>query len=301
MVHARITTSGFVHRRHLEHKAEMDAVVEVAEPKTTRRLRHQHCGTHAVVYKAAERAKYKMIGNFCGYRTCPRCWNRYKLETSTRLAHWIGHVKKNQWRFVTLTIRSMQMPLTDQLTFLQECFRRLRQTEIWKQSQQYGKGIIEVTYNQNTRMWHPHLHIVCKGTWIDQEALKKVWMKCTGGSHGCHVTVIKNAKHLPAELTKYLGKLPKLGDCEGRRSLQEEYYTAIRNRKMVISFGRGAPKMKTYQECIEAEETEWIPIGTLQEILERAALGNKEAIGILKAMETGDVQTESSLPPPGSQ
>ncbi len=285
------TAQRYAHADVIDEKRLMDTVVLENEINAKRALRHRQCGSHIMLYMHPETPELKMKSTWCGCRTCPRCRKTYAAETATKMATWLGYVALNHWRFITLTLSHSNDPLVDQLAHLRASFRRLRQTELWRNSQQYGKGIIEVTYNEDNGMWHPHLHVLSRGSYIAQGDLSGVWKKATGGSYIVDVQVVKSGKHVANYVTKYMAKPPALPERKGKLRLLGEYYMAMRNKKWILSYG-GAPPLPALKDCPNpnGEEVDWQPIGCIEKFITDARNGDTFAQEILRRLR---VQNEA--------
>lgn len=276
----------FAHADHIGTKNLMDLVVREAEPNEKRALRFRNCGSHVMLYMDPDTGDLQMRSNWCEARTCPRCSKTYGRNTALRFAQWLGYIAPHHWRFITLTLSHSVKPLVEQLQFIRESFRRLRQTEIWKGSQHYGKAIIEVTYNENTGTWHPHLHVISRGGFIAQGKLSAAWKRASNGSYVCDVREIQSGKHVANYVSKYVGKPPVVPDGVKKLTLFKEYYTALRNKKMIISYGK-APPLPDLKDCADPQNdnVNWQLLGSLNAIIIDSNNGCDFATGILQRLE----------------
>ncbi|KKM62827.1 hypothetical protein LCGC14_1517790, partial [marine sediment metagenome] len=85
-------------------------------------------------------------------------------------------------RFITLTLRINWEPLGDQVTRLMRCFARLRRRVLWKSTQFGGVAFLELKRRPHNHTWHPHVHIISEGLWIEKRDLSKAWLEITGDS-----------------------------------------------------------------------------------------------------------------------
>jgi hypothetical protein len=278
----------FLFGPQFDEKRMMDAVVENNEPDLKRVKRHAECGAHPVVRFHPDSDSTALGCSWCEYRTCPRCRRKHQIEVSAALAAWIGHPGRNEWRFITLTLGHGEAELTHKLDHLQESFRRLRQQKIWKESQTYGKGIIEIAFNAKTRTWHPHLHIVSRGNFIAQRELSKAWEKASEGSRIVDVRILKSERACAKYVSKYLGKPPDLEGVDDKFRWLQEYYMGMRNRKMIISFGDAPPlpHIGPTPEMLEKEANS-IVLGPLSGFILRAAAGDDVAKAVLLSLQDG--------------
>jgi len=195
-------------------------------------------------------------------------------------------------------MESSDAPLSVQLTDLQESFKRLRRHILWKKAVKYGKGIIEITYNERRKQWHPHLHIIAVGAYIPQGKLSNAWAIASGGSPVVDIRKIKQGDKIANYLSKYLGKPPTIDSAEDSERLALEYYIALRNRRMMLRFA-GAPPLPPLpkSEDSPADDPAWKQIGSLEDLLEKAEKGDAEAEQMLSNLG-GRLNPEDPPPPP---
>jgi hypothetical protein len=196
--------------------------------------------------------------------------------------------EKNQWKMITLTIGSQSTTLAEQVDFLYQSFRRLRQTVVWRGAVRYGRAILELTYNADLDSWHPHLHCIVTSAFIPKETLSKTWCLASRGSFITDIRVIEDTGQATNYLCDYLGKTPDFGDEEDRHSLLVELIQAMKDRKTVIPIGK-LPKVEDVPEDWEEEPDpgDWVDCAPLAHIIAAAERGEAGAMAILHALENG--------------
>ena len=160
----------------------------------------EQCSEQYAVYKIDDQLEVHPIR--CRKRACPICEGK-------RLAHWHEKLKPllkslSAPKHITLTLRSSDDPLEDQLDRLTRSFRRLRQRTLWKRRNPWGVWLIEITYNANSGRWHPHIHIMCNMPFLHMESLREAWYEITGDSYMVGIRAL--APNKAAEFTKYIAK-----------------------------------------------------------------------------------------------
>lgn len=252
------------------------------------------CGSALWLEVNFKTGKHRLGANHCESRICPYCRRVIQAETAERIKLWIGLPKRHEYRFITLTLSHSDAPLADQLDFLQESFRRLRQQQIWKRTQAFGKAIIEITYNRHKSQWHPHLHILAKGSFCRQDDLSQAWRLATGGSPIVDIRQVKSQTMAAGYVAKYLGKPPEVGDGPDAAALVAEWYLALKDRKMIISYGPAGPLPELPNETAEDDKPEnWLLIMDLDELLTLASFGSAWAAEVMKSLEL-----RNPFPPP---
>ncbi len=284
----------------MESEKQMwDSVVSLHEDDEKRRERFHKCGLTCQVMKNVVTGETRLGSQWCEYRTCPHCRRAYQRTTGARMAKWVGVPKENRVRFITLTLSHTDLPLGMQFAFARQAFRRLRQTDVWKycgenpdgtrrQGQQCGRGVFEVTWNKETKQWHPHLHVIAVGNFIDKRKLSAAWEKATGGSRIVDVKLLQTSRKVANYVAKYLGKPPDFGEDGDTLALMGEYYLALRGRRMIISYGGVGPLPELdSDDDSDAEGGNWVRIGDYNDIFRKAKTGDPESMKIMDALARG--------------
>jgi hypothetical protein len=139
-------------------------------------------------------------------------------------------------RFLTLTLRSTNAPLADQLDRLIDCFRRLRRLNLWKTHVAGGVWAIEVTWSAERGQWHPHLHAIIDGTYLPWAALRDAWSAITGDSSIVDIRRCDDARDAARYISSYIGKLADVASLPEARVV--EYAAALHRRRLSGTFGR---------------------------------------------------------------
>ena len=96
----------------------------------------------------------------------------------------------------------------------------------------------ENTYNEQTKEWHPHLHMFALlDDWIDQEALSETWHEITGDSFVVDIRKVKKTKQMgyaeaAAEVCKYA---LKFGDLSVENTW--EAFKVLKGKRLSGAFG----------------------------------------------------------------
>lgn len=96
----------------------------------------------------------------------------------------------------------------------------------------------ENTYNEQTKEWHPHLHMFALlDDWIDQEALSETWHEITGDSFVVDIRKVKKTKQMgyaeaAAEVCKYA---LKFGDLSVENTWQA--FKVLKGKRLSGAFG----------------------------------------------------------------
>lgn len=213
----------------------LQALTEAGLPETFRwASRMAECGNHArLAIDQATHLPHPWLHR-CGHKLCPFC----AVKRSSQAAHAIKGLidKMKAPRTLVLTVKSKQGTLAGQLSDLRNNFAKLRRSPLWKKNVISGIYTVEVTLNEETRQWHPHLHIIFEGNYIHQPLLKALWLSITGDSDIIWLKPIYDAPGAAWELAKYCGK-PQHVETLTHAEIAE-YATATSGKRQLQTFGK---------------------------------------------------------------
>lgn len=283
--------TGWTKRREAIHAALFDA-----RSPEARRTRFGRCGADLWIMRSTIRSDtFKVVTAKCHDRFCSPCTVdrqaviRRNLET--RLA-------KGRYRFLTLTVRHHHEPLRVLLNHLYASFRKLRQTAHWKDRTDGGVALLELTYNADAHGWHPHLHCILAGRYMDVVILRRSWLSITADSSGVDLSEIRSKPDAIHYVCKYSTKAMPPNVFRERTTLLEAL-GALSNRRLVLTFGT----WKNYRLLEDPKDRGWEAFDSVESLILRRSAGNELASRILSMLPTADVHTaefvvDLDLPPP---
>lgn len=180
----------------------------------------------------------------------------------------------NAPRQVELTLRHKLASLDAEIRRLWSGFRALRKTAFWKSVVSGGIGVLEVTINEKTRLWHPHLHLIVDGEFIPQAKLSAEWKKATGDSEIVYVQAVHDRARASKYVSKYLAKSINPTALESREI--REYATALHGKRLVFTFGKCA-KIKIDPAQVAEKSVGSVHLLLLQRLVDAAARGFRHA------------------------
>jgi hypothetical protein len=148
--------------------------------------------------------------------------------------------------FITLTVKN-GVDLVERFEHLVKSFKTMNERRRdWKKK---GWGHVEfckvqgavfsyeVTFNEVTKEWHPHLHIFgLLDSWIDQSVLSAEWFEITGDSHVVDVRRVRKVNGGYREAFQEVFKYAlKFSDMSLSSTL--EAYLCLKMRRLQGSFG----------------------------------------------------------------
>ncbi len=154
-----------------------------------RAINIDECGTFLELYTDPAGVERISRANFCRERMCSVCaWRRQArfLATTEPVLQKIDIETsgKAKYIFITLTAKNCKgKDLSAEITHLLKAWDRLYKRKPFTKCSLGGIRNIEVTYNKNSRTFHPHLHILLlmdntyfhKGNYLEAEKLALLW------------------------------------------------------------------------------------------------------------------------------
>lgn len=278
----------FIHSGWATNRGKLRAALVRTNQSPSRVQRFDYCGRDASIYVQYDGGKMvdaQVRGSCCRDRMCLVCGRK-------RSQRWAGVVRtvfqpKKPPLFITLTLGgNSNEPLAEKLNRLISGFRALRQTPIWKQKVFGGIAFLEV--KRTRERWHPHLHILADGRYIESGWLSQVWHAITGDSFIVDVRRVQNLRECLNYVSKYASK-PIDRSLFTSEDLLCEAILALKGRRLIVSFGKFYGEKLTLSEAEEFDETEilttWRCYGRVDSVVAAARAGSEEAVFILAALE----------------
>ena len=269
------TIAALLQSTESEASPEWDAE-QVHADKTAKKL--CDCGRHAALYQDPTDGQLIQSQARCKNRLCPRCNSMRSHQLQQNIEEHLA--KLNSPRMLTLTLEHSTDGLDEQLKHLYESFRRLRRSKQYKAKIAGGVAVCEVTHNNATGEWHPHLHVLVDGTFWDQKQISQAWEKASGGSKIVDIRMIHDRSKAGRYVAKYVAKI---GDVNGIPAEKiPELALALHGLRMVQTSGSlyGSTNNPPGEE--REEGLEYVaPLGPLADA---AARGDDEAKSITDAI-----------------
>lgn len=244
--------------------------------------RMTRCGTGAWVEQCAKTGKTRVVAPACKLRFCPRCARIHARRTGARLKTWAASVSLSssiRLRLVTLTMTSADTPLREQLDALYSSYRRLRQRSLWKKATIGSIAVLQITFNCETHRWHPHLHVIQHGRFIDYRQLGNAWKKASKGSTVVDIREVRTAARAADYVTRYVSR-PLDDDPNIPPERLREYVEATRGRRLLIASGEAPLNLPDPP----ADDHAWQHVDSLAGLLARARMFDRRAVLLLESL-----------------
>lgn len=250
-------TADDIHATHATYRRRVSDSLARLHPNSPRLHRYTDCARHWWIFqKNTDPTSYRFVRAFCHDRFCPTC----AAKRSALIRHNLAAVITNQpHRFLTLTLRSTATPLRQQVDRLLLSFRKLRHLPWWNRYTKGGAAFFELTYNERTCLWHPHLHVILQGNYIPQPLLKTAWLAITTDSDIVHIRHAPSTDDVIRYVASYSTKtLPP--SVTRHPTALDAVITAMRSRKTCYTFGT----WNAFHLLHRDTDSDWTCLGTVQ-------------------------------------
>ncbi len=235
----------------------------------------ENCGSACASQWSESLQKRRLTAFYCHSRHCEPCMRAKANRIQANLKEKLRKAGQAEYRLLTLTLKHNHDELIPLLKKLYACFKKLRQTRLWKASQKGGAAILENKFTANG--WHPHLHCVVQGSYLTQDVLSRLWFKITGDSHQVDVRLLRRLEDAAAYVTKYITKSTN-DSVWAEDSRAQEWISASRGLRCCFTFGSWRKFPLTSKI---AQATDWVHEDTLVNLVRRQAAGDQVAKDIL--------------------
>lgn len=152
----------------------------------------------------------------CHVRLCPVCQWRRSVNTYRNMAQIYAHSRLKEYKHIFVTVTQKNVPAEElgaELKRISDAYTAMLRRKPFKDIVKGYARTIEVTRNEKTGEYHPHIHAIWtvhqnygRKVYITQEELRMEWAKALGLDYlpQCNMKKIKNVdgKSL-AEISKY--------------------------------------------------------------------------------------------------
>lgn len=227
------------------------------------------CRTRAVFMRHRDDGSVKVMANTCKDRWCPMCAKVRAIRIAGQVRDWVESC--DHPKLLTLTIASSDDPLGVQIDRMVLAFNRMRKEEPFKKAWRGGIWFFQVTWNHNTRKWHPHIHAILDGAFVRQKSISTAWQQLTGGSKIVDIRTIRDPKQAAAYVSRYVARPSDLEPLPEEQRL--DIVDQLKGRRLVNTFGTAHRAGLLKKEPID--RTPWIRVGSWSTVT--AMLGCSEA------------------------
>lgn len=223
--------------------------------------RFTKCKSNAVFARNVKSGQIKVLSSSCHLRFCPICNRTRGLMIYKNTTEWL---KKTKYpKFLTLTIKHTDEPLTNQIDKIYDFFKKLRRSKYFSDRATSGIWFFQIKKSEKTNEWHPHIHCIIDGQYLSQPKLKQIWYRITKTSLIIDIRLIKDQKKAANYVSRYAVKPMDITYLDFNDQL--EIHNAIANRRLCGVWGTCRKLRLTTP--IKFEKDEYQIIGGWQEVL----------------------------------
>ena len=255
----------FMEGRELEYEATLEAYREIYREESNNHIQAlTGCRTYASLRREKTSGNVKVFGDSCRDRWCPMCAGQKASYAKEQSEEYVRSLKAP--RFLTLTLRNNENDLKTQVSFLQKSFSTLRQRAFWKKHVTGGIWFLQVKRGKGSGCWHPHLHILLDGDYLEQRRLSALWEQVTFNSPVIDIRRIHDAESAASYVARYTARPAALADMP--LADRVEVIEALFRKRLCGTFGTA--KAVTLTPPKIAADGEWKYIGNFDQIVEQA-------------------------------
>lgn len=234
--------------------------------------------------------KHLNDARFCHWRFCALCAWRLSLRRTFATKIVMTRLSKLNYRFlfVTLTAPNVKAEeLSDEISRLNEAWKRMSQRKKYKSLIVGGIRKIEVTYNKKSDTYHPHLHIILcvekdyfkrTSKWVDGkpenfypnmimfEEWQADWQRALRDDRAEQIRV-QAISNNPRKLAKAIAEISKYSAKDSEMALDKKVFKAMylgmKGKRLFSPFGEMKKLFREFEkdpqsfsDCFEMREAE---------------------------------------------
>jgi len=279
----------FMAGKEQEYKATIETYREMYQRKSCPHIQAlESCRTYASLRRDTLSGDVMVFGDSCRERWCPMCAGQKAKYAKDQTEIYVKSLTAP--RFLTLTLRNNESDLKQQVEFLQQSFSRIRSRAYWKKNVTGGIWFLQIKRGKNSGLWHPHLHILIDGNYMEHGRLSALWELVTYGSPIIDIRRINDVEAAASYVARYTARPAALADMPLEDRI--EVVEALFRKRLCGTFGNG--KTVTLTPPKIESDAEYDYIGNYDDIVKRAET-NVAAKEILIAYNTYQPLSEKTF------
>ncbi len=212
---------------------------------------YERCRTHAWLVQNEETRELRVASRKCNQRWCPMCQKTKRWIITNSVSEWVQ--QRKYVKFITVTLKSSNESLCFQVKRLYESFKILRRKKLWKQSVRGGVWFFQLTMNDTTKQWHPHVHVLADSDYISKKNLALLWMEITHDSYIVDVRAVEDPEKAAEYVARYAtvpGDILKCSVAQGSAMV-----IGLKGQRMCGAFGTA--KGMALRPRASADNVQW--------------------------------------------
>jgi hypothetical protein len=200
---------------------------------TDKRFSLEHCRCNAWFTRHVDTGEVRIAANACHLRWCPVCSDSRRNYISVGVAEWVS--EQSHPKFLTLTLKHSDAPLSHQVDNLYRCFRTLRRRPEFKKAVPGGIWFYQVKRSKADGRWHPHLHCLICGDYIPHSRLSRIWLEITYTSSVVDIRPVRDPQQASNDAARYAASPGSLVGLPLAKAL--ELVEAMHGRRICGTWG----------------------------------------------------------------
>lgn len=193
-----------------------------------------------------------VASNACRLRWCPICSRAKSMYITHAVKPWIASLRTA--RFLTLTLKHSNAPLSAQIGKLYADFRKLRKDTQFKKLCSGGVWFFQIKLISESQQWHPHIHCILSGKYIAHEWLSKKWLQITNSSSIVDIRMVRDPDKAAVEVARYAASPAQLSVLDSDQRI--EVFDSMHRRRMCGTWGLGKSVSLSPPRSVEAGKFE---------------------------------------------
>lgn len=191
------------------------------------------CRTRAWFVRSREDGFVKVASNACRLRWCPLCSKARQNYIRHQVSDWFTEAYYP--KFLTLTVLHTQQDLATQIDRIYHAFRELRRAKFFRDHCTGGIWFFQLCWNPKRQEWHPHLHTILSGQYMDYKRLKQLWYYYTQDSDILDIRPVKDPKKVADYVARYAARPLELSSLPNKQAI--EAMSSLFGRRLAGCFG----------------------------------------------------------------
>lgn len=255
-----VTRSGFYDPHREKQNLFVERMKGHASPAMQSAIRSCHSQVVKISSEDGSRSKTVSVET-CGNRFCPYCQARKARRDSDSISYVMNHAKSRGLKaiFLTLTIPNVSgAEASSAVDKLNKALKRLLARQAFKRVVKGAIRKIEMTYNSDTGLFHPHVHLVLfvaksyfrSKFYLHTEQFADLWAKSMRLDQV--VVHVEAADKAEKELAKYAAKSSSYLSSQ---RVFDVFYQVLKGRQLITFSGVCKGAVKDYKsDTVAADE-----------------------------------------------
>lgn len=236
----------------------------------------ENCRSTAWFVRNIESGEVRVAANSCHLRWCPVCSDSRRAYLSRSVSEWVD--QQSHPKFLTLTIKHSNAPLSFQIDNLYRFFRLLRKRRDFDKSVPGGFWFFQIKKSKNSQQWHPHLHCLISGRYIPHSRLVSMWKDITFNSTVIDIRPIRDPAKASNDAARYAACPGSLSGLPFDDAL--ELVESMHGRRICGTWGTA--RSVSLRPPTSIDKSEWETVGNWYSVWGQKAT-NQDAKDILEA------------------